>query len=236
MNGLGLTGSYMAWLLALRLLGAPQPARALFAPWSLSLLVKYLPGSVWNFVGLLYVLRRRGVDGKDAALSFVLDRATLCIAGVFCFLLSLLVWPNLPLQGHEWATVALLVLLLAAGHPSVFYPLLNAALKRFGRQPMQKRLRYRDILLLTAVNFFLCLCGGLLMFFVLRSVWPESPPLLILAGILSIGSVGGFLILFVPQGMVIQEGIMVFFLQHFMPTAPAPNQGSMSHSYNVTFS
>lgn len=126
---LGLTGSYMAWLLALRLLGAGQSPRAMFAPWSLSLLAKYLPGSVWNYVGLLYVLRRRGVDGKDAALSFVLDRATLCIAGVFCFLLSLLVWPNMPLQGHEWAIVALLVLLLAAGHPSVFYPPLSSLLE-----------------------------------------------------------------------------------------------------------
>jgi len=210
-------GSYAVWMLTLRLLGAAQSLREIYPAWSLSLLIKYLPGSVWNYVGLLYVLRQRGVDGKDVALSFVLDRVAFCIAGIFCFLLSLLVWPDIPLQGHEWPIVALLVLLLVAGHPAVFYPLVNIALVRIGRQPMKKSLRYRDIMLLTAINFLLCLCGGLLMHSVLRCVWPESPSILILAGILSIGSVGGFLILFVPQGLVIQESIMVFFLHQFMP-------------------
>lgn len=134
---LGLGAAMLAWRSILAGLGSPLPLRASVRIYFVSMLGKYIPGSVWAFVAQMemakehHVPRERG--GSAALLAMVTTLADgLAVAAI-----------TLPLTSQDasaryWWLLVLAPIFIAALHPRVVTSALNLALRLARRPPLTR--------------------------------------------------------------------------------------------------
>lgn len=139
-----LQGEY--WRVILRALGQDIPARPGRAVWGKSLLARYVPTNALMVVGRVVMAERYGVSKRVCLASIVyelvLGFGTAVIVGAY-FVIKL---PSLQDQPTRWAILALIPVVLVALHPRVFGPVANFGLRKLGREPLPKTLRFGRVL------------------------------------------------------------------------------------------
>jgi hypothetical protein len=213
---LALTG--LGYARILELLAARRlPRGRLLSIWSQSILARYVPGNVMMVAGRVVLGREAGVPGRVSLAASVYEQALGLGLGAVVSVGFLLYIGDLGQGPWLWVIVAV-PFGFALLHPRLFGPLVNAVLRRVGREPLTLFLSPREVGLfagLYAVAYILLAIG----------VWatvrafagPDvGDPITIGSGFL-LSFVVSMLVFVFPSGLGMREGIFALVLARNLP-------------------
>lgn len=171
----------------------------------------FVPGGMWHAVSRVYLAEKEGLPKGITALSVFLESALNMFGAAVVAPLSLLVWPDFPLSITLIMLGAMLGFIL---QPNVMFKALNWLLVRLKREPVEVYMRPLDMLRLLwpyALNWVLF---GIMSFALVAALYPQLPisQAPALAGVFTAAWLVGYLAIFVPQGIIVREGIIIGFL------------------------
>lgn len=236
LSGLAMLGGWAVevalWRAALARLGGRLSYPAALRIWFASILVRYIPGNVWQPLGMTVLARREGVRveatvGSIALFQAVNLLAVLPIAGVY-----LLTVGDFGLL-EPWLGAATGWLVAGAGtaiglfllRPGWLIRLLNWALGKAGRAPLAAALTSAHLLGLLSVAIGAWLCWGASFAAMTFSLTPYAPaemsaalPHLLAA--FPIAYAVGYLSFITPSGLAVREGALYLLLAPVLGGAP----------------
>ena len=133
----------ISWRRILIGLGHTLPVAPAVRIWSTSELARYLPGSIWQVMGRIYLVRPYGVSGSVSSTSQVLELTLFLLANVIiaasCFLYFGM---KVNEEARFWlaACAALLPLLAMLLHPRVFYGIVDRIMAKLKKPKFTERL------------------------------------------------------------------------------------------------
>ena len=199
--------------------------------WFLSQAGRYIPGSIWPYVGRMYwgaetVPPNKMVGSLALELIFRVSSETALAA----FLL--LLWVLIAGWGERWGLMAAaFAVAVVVGHALVL--VLGPRLYRWLTPVLQAKISgWAGLGSLSLTRLSICgqwlyysasVCAvGVAFYFFVSAFHPlEIGTLLPLTGSLAAATVIGFLVPLAPNGWGVREGILVFLLAQFMPTSVA---------------
>jgi glycosyltransferase 2 family protein len=207
------TWEMATWRTILQSLGGrltyAQGARA----WFLSNIVRYIPGNVWQFLGMAELAAENGVPRLVTLSSIVLHQALSTAAGVVLAALYFALAGQgewfARLRPFLWAVPLGLLLL----QPRLLERVLNWALARAGRSPVVIALTWGQVWLLLMRYWLVWLGLGLSYAALVRSLGPLAPQLVVhLVAVWAAAYTIGYLSMLTPSGLGVREGAMVLLL------------------------
>ncbi|UCD85217.1 MAG: flippase-like domain-containing protein [Deltaproteobacteria bacterium] len=210
------------WNRILRRIGAGLDYTQGMAIWFISILGRYLPGTIWSAVGRIYMCEREGISKSKTGVSVILEQSYMLITGMVVFLFSLAFW-------HDWSSLksvfsAFLIcpVLLIFLHPRPLTAVLNPILRWMKRDPL-----VIDVSFYTLFKTFIFYLGywvvfGIAFYCFIDSIYKiEFSKIVITSGIFAISFVIGYLAIAVPSGLGVREGVLSLLLSNYMPPAAA---------------
>jgi len=181
-------------------------------------LAKYMPGKVWNILGMVYLGAKKGLNKKDLLVASFLESvlSTVVLLGVGVALTSVLLS-----QISPWLLVLVLLTIIfgiAVCHPRVFTPLFNLALKILKRPIVLEKsfLKKEYIVKLVLAYLLFSLLLGFGFFFLANGISAVFiPDLLGLSGAFCFSVAFGVVVLLAPGGLGVREGLLVLLLAPF---------------------
>ena len=201
--------------------GEAQPGAAvrIFAR---SQLARYLPGSLWNFVGRALLCAREGIDRPAAVGSMVLENAATIACALLVFAATLPLWPSKLETAAKPALGVVAVLVLLILHPKVFARIVRLAARVSLSHEPDIDLSFGQLVTIAAHYVAAWIVTGLAFWMFASSA--HSLPidgLPVLAGGFAVAWVTGFVAVFVPCGLGVREAVAVAVLSMFVPPAAA---------------
>ncbi len=215
-----------SWWQIMRWLGYPLPFRKSVRMVYYSSLAGFLPGSMWHAVSRVYLAEQAGVPKLMTAVSVVIESALNLLGAIAVASLSLAAWPDPPL----WAVIpAAIGIIAAVWRPDIFFRLVDWLLVRFGRKPLGVRLSTADVVRITIPFALNWLAFGAIFYMLLAAVYPDISLLYlpVVTGIFTVAWVGGYMAIFVPQGLGVREFIIVTLLAVLGVPAPAATAAAL---------
>lgn len=217
------------WRAILRRMSYDLPMGKAWRIWFISNLGRYVPGKVWQVLGMAYLCEKEGIPKRVTAVSVMLAQAlsTLSAAGLFGLYIAL--------EGHRidpawtYSVIVMLVAGVAAIHPWVLERLINFVLRALRRDPIRIEVTFGQLLYITGL-YTLSWCGyGLSLYVFISSLTSISPRLIgVLIPIHAMAYTAGLLALLAPGGLVVREGLLALFLGYHLPTAVATPSALLS--------
>lgn len=210
------------WRWSLNSLGIRCNLREATRIWALSQIARYLPGGVWDVAGRLVLAGQAGHSRRVISVSILIEMILQTIAAVLIFLSSLVFWEDPTVARLGLWSIPIVPAGLIALHPQVLNGLLRVAGRLTKRDIAPISLRFGAVLRLLLAHLlgriivgtgFYLFAAGIHPWEV--SAWPAA------VGIFSGAWVVGFLIVFIPQGLGVREGVLTFLLGAFLPVAAA---------------
>lgn len=211
------------WKLTLKILKEDVPYWKCFQFSSLTLLVKYIPGYVWPYIGKIYFCKKEGVSEPKAMVSIYIDQWMIIVSGILVFLISYYtnfidIWKNDAVS--EYLPVGFFIFIFL--HPRIMVGLLNVILKKKQKEKIKIEIKLIGIFeLILIYSGFWLLCGVGFNFFINSIYTIGFDKVFVVAGIFSISWVIGFLSFFVPMGLGVREAALSVLLSAVMPPAIA---------------
>jgi len=175
---------------------------------------KYLPGGIASVAGTVYLLRKHGVPGAVGLSVAVLLDALAVIAGLIVST-PLLVWGPVREQA-PWAWVGCVFFILIGLlmlHPRIFVGMLNIALRRVGRQPIENVPTIGRYLWPVIASFGQWVFAGLALWLMTLAVTRVSVNLLpLFIASAALAMTVSYLTPFAPGGIGIREGLYLITL------------------------
>jgi hypothetical protein len=220
----------MSWRRILAGLGHPLPIAPVTRIWSTSELARYVPGSVLQFVGRVYLIKPYGVGGSLCSTSQILELVIFLLSNILVAVLSLTYfgWRHMDGLARMWLliVIGLVPLLIFFLNPKVFYPLVNRTLARFKKQSITTRLRRRDLSALTGWNVLGLLWQCFAVWLITRDILPV--PLTkwwVVAGSYCLAWCAGFLAFWAPGGFGVREFVFVTAMHFALPDSVRSSLG-----------
>ena len=210
------------WRTILRRLGYDLPVGRAWRIWFVSNLGRYVPGKVWQVLGMVYLCEREGIPKRVTAVSVVLAQALSTLAAVGLFGVYVLVQG----RGIHPAFPYLIGIGLAGGgvliHPRVLQGGINWILRFLGKEGIVLGVTFGQLVRITGL-YALSWCGyGAALYLFISSLAPISTSLIwAVIPIFAIAYTAGLLVLLAPGGLGVREGLLALFLSHHMPAALA---------------
>ena len=226
---LALVGLELAWLfeldtwrMILRSLGGPLSYRRAAPIWFLSNIIRYIPGNIWQFLGMAELAAEEGVPRMATFTSIVLHQAISTAAGVV--LASVYFAVAGQQEWFVWLRPFLLLtpLGLLLLQPRVLERFLNWAMAKLHRPPLRVTLTWGQIWLLLLRYLLVWLAMGLSFAALVRALTPfgwDTVPYLVASW--AAAYVIGYLSLLTPSGLGVREGILALLLAPVF-AAPLP--------------
>ncbi len=211
------------WRKILKGFGYALPYAAAIRIWSISELARYLPGSILQVVGRVYLAKPYGVPGSIVSTSQVLELATFLLANTLvavpCLLFAGARSAHLE-QARIWYFVAmgLVPLLTIVLHPRVFYGITNRILARLGKPAIARRLSGAKLFGLLIWSIFGLLFQSLAILLLVKD--PLGLPWIkwwVVAGAYCLAWIGGFLAIWAPGGLGVREFVFVAAMRIAIP-------------------
>ena len=185
-------------------------------------LTRYIPGTAPTLVSKIVAGQQYDIPKRTLALASMYEQIIQIFTALgLGILLSLTAW------SLESSPMVLLGITLGGGvvtlgvlHPRIFYPLANAALKVFNKDPLapESLLSYTKLLYLAGLYLLGQIGNGVAFFALVKAFAPLENSLIVpLIGFYSLAGVIGVLTIFVPSGIGVREGILVSLLAQFVP-------------------
>jgi uncharacterized membrane protein YbhN (UPF0104 family) len=211
------------WERMLRHTGSSVSYFKLFKVWFVTNLGKYLPGKVWQFLGMIYMLEKEGVPKKNSFSTGVLAQSFSVISGLFISIIFMgaglysQFFSRYP--GLVWAGVVFsLALLGLLCYPKVLEKILNLGLEILKKEKIRLDITGKDVIIYFLSYSLSWLLFGLAFLIFVKSMAQASFDMYpTLTGAFAFSLNIGFLAIFVPGGIGVREGILVFLLTPFFP-------------------
>ncbi|MFN8120933.1 MAG: lysylphosphatidylglycerol synthase domain-containing protein [Thermoleophilia bacterium] len=193
------------------------PRRRMLAIWALSLLGRYVPGSVVMVAGRMELARDRGVPRRVTLTAIVYEQALGVGTAAAAAAAWVLVYGDVGPSWVSWLVVALplgLVLL----HPRVMGPASSWALRRARREPLARLIPPGRVLLLA--GWYLLTAGLLALgiwLFVRGLAGPEVGSVPFVGGAFLFAFAVSMLAVVVPSGLGIRDGAFALALSQHVP-------------------
>lgn len=184
--------------------------------YNITQLGKYVPGSIWQFVGRIVILKRKGVPVAQIRDAMLAEHAwVIASASVMAACLIILAKPHFFLDWLDNMRVSPLLVgtLLAAGALAT----LGLGLMAFRRHFFFWLWRLRPVPSALATLAFIWVLLGVSLWVTLAPFVTVPPPWYYVVGIYCFAYVVGFLVPFAPAGLGIRESILSFGLLPYMP-------------------
>lgn len=221
----GLTYSVLAkiWKEILKQSGYVLSYSKMFKIWFISNLGRYIPGKVWQFLGMLYLLEKEDVPKSKSFSVAILAQSLSSMAGILIMLGFLKYDFYQRLFSQSLWFLFVLIAFIAGAIMLILYPALLQKVVNLGLGLFKKEkiiLKYkRKNLLFYLLSYAGCwLLFGFCFLIFIKSIIPA--PFNIYFGVTGAfaGSVTiGFLAFFTPGGLGVREGILVALLSSYFP-------------------
>jgi uncharacterized membrane protein YbhN (UPF0104 family) len=194
------------WRLVLHQLGFAIELRRGIAIWNATVLARYVPTSLLTPIMRAALAEPLGVPRRVCLVSTIYE---LALAFVGALVLSVYFLIRLPaLEGHalRYGLLAAPVLAVVALDPRIFHRVTDAALRRFGREPLPLALNYRQIAMTGTLYLASFLLAGLSVLCIVRAVHPvagEDIPFILAAH--AVGFSASVLAFVLPGGLGARE-------------------------------
>lgn len=210
------------WWVILRSLGGRLPYLYILPVWFFSNIIRYIPGNIWQFLGMAELAAEHGVSRVITLTSIVLHQAisivvAVVLAAAYFAATGQGAWFDRLRPLFGLAPLGLLLL-----QPRLLERVLNWTLTRLHRPPIRVTLTWGQVLLLGLRYVIVWLGLGLSYTALVRALTPFPSaivPHLVAAWIAAY--VIGFLSLLTPSGLGVREGVMILLLNPILP-APLP--------------
>ncbi|HEX8915322.1 MAG TPA: YbhN family protein, partial [Humisphaera sp.] len=214
----------LVWRRLLKNFGHKLPAAVTTRIWITSELARYLPGSVWQVVGRVYLTKPYGVRGSVVSTSQVMELALYLLANLIVALGTMAFLGYRTVHGvtRTWLIVAMVLvpLLSLALHPKVFYPIADRILKRLKKPPIRKRMRWKSLIDLLLWNVLgLCVQGLAIYLVVFRLLGLPPEKWWVVTGAFCLSWCAGFLAFWAPGGLGVREAVFIAVMSLAMPIA-----------------
>jgi len=221
--GLGFMLLVRIWTLVLAGTGEKLPYAAACKIWFASNLGKYLPGKVWQILGMVYLAEERGIPKLKSLSTAVVAQFFLVVSGLLltaiCF--GLRWYPKLPGWGgfvQIVPAVLILICLVFILAPKTLESGLNLLLHLLRREPVEFRFTTgKTIRYLFSYGFCWLLFGAGLLFFTAGLTEVNAAFFWKATGAFSGALVLGFMAVIVPGGLGVREGVLAFLLSSSIP-------------------
>ncbi len=181
-------------------------------------MAKYIPGTVWQFLGWFYLAQREGISKVKAGTSIVLSQALSALAGALLAAAAFAAYGSQDVVRQLLPILFILPIGLIVLQPRVVSAVLNWGLHLIGRQPITFDLTFRDLIIIFV--FYLASYGlwGLALFSFTNALtplsWTSFAPFL---GVFPAAYALGLIAPFAPAGLGVREGTLTFLLSFFVP-------------------
>ncbi|NOX62527.1 MAG: hypothetical protein GXP42_11380 [Chloroflexi bacterium] len=212
------------WTRLLSLLGGKLSFGYGFRIWFISALIRYIPGNVWQPLGMTVLAYRRGVRPEATVASIALYQVVNLLAAALIAALYFPLFGNLGLLAEfmpSWSSrpLALMALpaLLFVIQPRWLIQLLNRGLAIIGRPPLALVMSARDVLLALALESLAWLLLATSFLALTMAITPLDLAELrflaphLLAGY-PIAYAIGYLSFITPSGLAVREGALYVLL------------------------
>lgn len=208
----------LIWQSVLARLGSKLDLRVCLRIYLASEFVRYIPGNIWHVLTRILWVGKYGVSRPVAFASMAIELITKLAAGMLVFSISLLFWQDYGkvsslLSGSliDILGIVGIIVLFICLHPRVLNGVLNWALRRMKREPIELTLRYNDILIITLAWCVSWIVAGTAFYILLLALWRGAPlvALPICIGIYAIAWDIGFVSFITPSGLGIREAAIV---------------------------
>lgn len=209
------------WVVILSNLNTTLFFREAFKILMYSLMGKYIPGKVWAIGGRIYLSKKEDVSTYITMTSVIMETGLNILSGIIIFIIGLYFEKNSVSFDFKflWIFTVLLIIFL---EPHIFFWSINYALSKLNMDPVSSGLSYMQILLILGYYIVSWLILGLGFFFLTNSVVSvEFSKILFLTGAFAIADIVGFLVLVIPAGIGVKEGVLSFILISIIPASGA---------------
>jgi uncharacterized membrane protein YbhN (UPF0104 family) len=210
------------WRTVLGWLGGPLAYREATRIWFASILVRYIPGNVWQPLGMTVLAQQVGVRPEVTIASIVLFQAISLLSVVPLVAVYLLAGGAITVL--DLSTIAPWLAVFAAAPVIVFLArpgwligLLNLVLVRLRREPLTVQLSSARLLMLLGIAVLAWLLWGVAFIALTLSLHPLpwdtlQPILLTLLVAYPIAYAVGYLSFLTPGGLAVREGMLAILL------------------------
>ena len=192
-------GSTLDWKAALQLFGVSQ-------------IGKYIPGGVWNIVAAAHIGREYHIPARRSVTAMTVAVLISLLSGVGLGTVTLLA-TSVSLQIPTWAIVLLLVVLCTVLAPPVLNRLVRLGFRLLRRPEPDNDMTYRGLGLSTLLAVMAWIVAGMQIWLLVVGVGmtPTWSSLLLSIGAYALAWTVGFLVVFVPAGPGVREGVLGLF-------------------------
>jgi hypothetical protein len=208
------------WKRILSFLGTSLSYRESLKICSLSSLTKYIPGKVWPVLGRVYLTRDRHINENIILTSQGIEWILMILSGILVFLLSIPFGANTAqIEKISWLVI-LIPFLIILLHPFILQIFVNISSKIFHFDNFTLDINFFNVAEAVLLFSVFWLLEGTAIFFLIKTLIFISPNLLPIAiGFFAISTVVGLLSFLTPAGLGVREGMLVFLLSFYLPTA-----------------
>jgi hypothetical protein len=211
--------SAYGWDLTLRFLGYRIGFGRAQVAWGQPLLARYVPGSVLYVLGRLLLSERAGIPRRITIASIVYEQAVSATSAIIVASYFIIQHPDLQGDAWRWGVLLLIPAAVAVLHPRIFGPLVNWALRKFGREPLPAFIPAHGIVALIAfytLNWFVIALG---LYCVARSVTTIPFEDVVLVGSAqAIGYVAALVTLIAPAGLGVKDAAFAWAMKGALPS------------------
>jgi uncharacterized membrane protein YbhN (UPF0104 family) len=212
------------WRWILRHSGSTISYSGLFKIWFFANLGRYLPGKVWQFLGMVYMLEKRGVPTRNTLSTVVLAQTCSVMSGLLIAFAFLGINLYSEFLSQSPALVGVMALFFLAVFALVVYPDLLRRAVNLGLKILKKEKITLDINTKDVIIYLLCYSVSWLLFglaflvFVKALAQASFSMYPSFTGAFAFSVNVGFLALFVPGGIGVREGLLVVLLSSMFPS------------------
>lgn len=202
--------SALSWRVVLHGLGASLPLPGALAVFFVGQLGKYVPGSVWTAAVQAQLGRERGVRGTTMLVSYVMALMLSVGTGALVGLLVLVGSTG----SEQWPMLGLAILVAGAvavplARPDLVNRLLGWAAQKAGRSVPPVSLPGRTLAVAAVASLGTWAFFGLHVWLLARPLGAAAADLPVVTGAFALAFVAGLLVVPLPAGAGVREGILI---------------------------
>lgn len=211
------SATFMNKIIFGELAGADFTFWQMFKIYNLANVGRYLPGKLWNVLGLFYLTSERGIGKRHTTIAVVASeigyKGSAIIIGLLYFIFSPSFKNLLPVM------IVILFLSLILIHPRIIGYLLNLLFRLFKKQPIEMTFSYATLIKYILFCFIVWFLHSLAFYIFVNAISTTEPFNTIhFFTIMPLCWVVGYIMLFAPGGIGVREGMLVLILGEYLPS------------------
>lgn len=190
--------------------------------WSISEFKRYIPGSIWAFMGRAFQFEKENVQKKDIAKGLIIEAELFVMGSILISLLALpFLLPSFLNLYTIWFAILVISIVLFycnAKYISVSFPQKIQKIIAF----LLPQFSFYEMLLLVGTSSVALFLFGLGNYLVISAITTlDLQSIFSLIGVFVLAFVAGYLSIITPAGLGVREGILILSLSKIIPSGVA---------------